>query len=51
MLFINYLLGCALNELGLKEEALVNYTKAIDINPQDASTYNNRGLYYFQSIL
>ena len=40
------MLGNALDDLGRKEEAIEDYAKAIDINPQDADTYNNRGLYY-----
>ena len=42
----NYLLGNVLNELGRKEEAIKDYTKAIDINPHnDADVYYNRGLF------
>ena len=39
------MLGIALDDLGRKEEAIKDYTKAIDINPQYAVAYYNRGLY------
>ena len=35
--------GIALSDLGRKEEAIVCYDKAIEINPQYADAYNNKG--------
>ena len=40
------MLGIALDDLGRKEEAIKDYTKAIDINPQYAVAYYNRGLFH-----
>ena len=45
-ILFNYLLGALLVDLGRKEEAIKDFTKAIDINPQDAIAFNNRGLSY-----
>ena len=45
------MLGVSLNDLGRKEDALNDYTKAIKINPQYAEAYNNRGRYYHQYFL
>ena len=38
--------GVVLYELGRREEAIKDYTKAIDIDPQDSDAYYNRGLNY-----
>ena len=35
---------------GRKEEAIRDYSKAIDINPQYGNAYSNRG-YYFNYLL
>ena len=40
---LEYLLGCALDVLGRKEEAIIDYSKAIKIYP-DYGAYHNRGL-------
>lgn len=47
LIFSNILLlANALSDLGNYEEAVHDYTKAIDKNPHDAFTYFNRGLYF-----
>ena len=38
-------------DLGRIEDAINDYTKAINNNPQNASAYKHRGRYYFKSIL
>ena len=40
---INNLLGSALDKLGLKEEAIKDYTRAINIKPEESTAYSNRG--------
>ena len=40
-------LGIALKALGRIEEAIKDYSKAIEINPQDDDAFNNRGLDYW----
>ena len=42
------MLGILLDDLGRKKDAIKDYTKAIEINPEDADAYNNRGIYYYQ---
>ena len=42
---LEYLLGCALVDLGRKEEAIIDYSKTIEIYPDDGS-YHNRGFSY-----
>ena len=32
------------------EDALANYTKAIELNPQDATAYIDRGILYHQEL-
>ena len=39
----SYFIAKTFNYLGRKKEAIEDYTKAIDINPQAAEPYNNRG--------
>ena len=34
--------------IGKKQDDIIDYTKAIDINPEKAITYYLRGIYYFQ---
>lgn len=41
-------LGCAQYLLGLYEEAIENYEKAIELNPDDASAYYNLGIALYQ---
>lgn len=41
-------LGLAEYEKGNYEDAIKNYTTAIESHPEDASLYNNRGLAYFK---
>ena len=41
--FINFLLGFALSDLGSKEEAIKDFTKALEMNPQYAEAYLGRG--------
>ena len=41
------ILGSLLDNLGRKEEALIDFSKVIDINPHDADAYYNRGRNYF----
>ena len=36
-----------LDDLGREEEALIDYSNAIDINPQYADAYYNRGFNLF----
>jgi Flp pilus assembly protein TadD len=36
-------LGCVLDDLGRKEEAILSYSTAISIDPQDLDAYNNMG--------
>ena len=43
-------LGILLSDLGRKEEALIAYNDAIEIDPMDGDTYYNRGRYYFIKI-
>ena len=45
-MLIRYKLGNLLIDLGRKEEALIDYNKAIEINPIYAKAYYNRGRYY-----
>ena len=37
------ILGALLENFGRFEEALLNYNKAIKLNPTNANTYNNKG--------
>ena len=37
------ILGILLSDLSRKEEALIDYNKAIEINQTDANAYYNRG--------
>ena len=37
--------------MGRKEEAFIDYNKAIEINPQYDAAYNNRGYYCIYIIL
>ena len=37
--------GIALKDLGRNEEAIADYSKAIEIDPKDAKPYFNRGNY------
>ena len=46
--FPNYL-GNALSNLGRDEEAIIDFNKAIEIDPRDTMAYNNRGI-TFQKI-
>ena len=39
------ILGILLNDLGLTEEALIDYSKIIEIDPQYADIYLFRGRY------
>ena len=41
------MLGLAFTDLGRIEEAILDYTKAIEMNPMDDLVYYNRGYYYF----
>ena len=43
-------LGVVLYDLGRNEEAILDFTNAIDINPHYAEAYYNRGKYYFKNI-
>ena len=43
--------GISLNNLGRKEDAIYDYTKAIEINPRHAKAYINRGTQYCQYLL
>ena len=45
-MLLNHFLGIALKALERIEEAIENYSKAIEINPQYANAYYNRGLHY-----
>ena len=38
-----YNLGCCLSELGDRRGAIQNYSKAIEMNPEFADSYGNRG--------
>ena len=38
-----FILGNALHDLGKKEDAINDYSKAIEINPQYVDSYVNRG--------
>ena len=40
---MNSFIGVVLGELGRKEEAILNYTSAIEINPQKDEAFYNRG--------
>ena len=40
--------GLACYEKGDYDKAVADYTKAIELNPQDAEAYNNRGAAFFQ---
>ena len=40
-----YYLGLLLKDMGRNEEALINYSKAIENNPQNSSSYFCRGTY------
>ena len=46
---INYLIGIALHNLGKNEDPIIDYSKAIEINPQYANAYVNRGKYFYSS--
>ena len=37
--------------MGRKEDAINDYTKAIEVNPQYFKAFFNRGTYYYQSLL
>ena len=39
-----YIKAFALNVLGRKEEAIIEYSNAIAINPQDFNSYTKRGI-------
>ena len=45
-LFQSLSTGIALKALGRIEEAIKDYSKAIEINPQDDDAFKNRGLDY-----
>ena len=40
---VQIILGSVLNELGRKEEAIIDYSKAIELNPKYTDAYINRG--------
>jgi len=42
----NYSRGCALSSKGKYDEAIAEYTKAIELDPNFAYAYNNRGVAY-----
>ena len=43
-MFENYFIGNVLHDLGRNEEAIKDYTSAIEINPQKDKAYFERGL-------
>ena len=45
------MLGKSLSDLGRKEDAIKDYTKAIEINPQYFKAFFNRGILYYQYLL
>ena len=49
LLFKNYK-GIALKDLGRDEDAIKNYTKAIEIDPHYALAYNNRGITFQKKL-
>ena len=42
--------GNALHDLGRKEDALVDYSKAIEINPRFVDSYVYKGEYHFNNL-
>ena len=45
------MLGKSLSDLGRKDDAIKDYTKAIEINPQYFEAFFNRGILYDQYFL
>ena len=45
------MLGVTLNDLGRKEDAINDFIKVIEINPQYAYAYYNKGILYYQYLL
>ena len=45
------MLGLLINDLGRKEDAINDYTKAIEINPLEYKAYHDRGRYHHQHLL
>ena len=45
------MLGNSLSELGRKEDAINNFTKAIEINPQFAEAFFNIGILYYKYFI
>ena len=43
---IKFIIAIALHKLGRKEEAILNYSKAIELNSRYAKAYVNRGKYH-----
>ena len=46
--FNNYMKAISLDQLGRIEEALIDYNKAIEINPHFYDAYYYLGKYYFK---
>ena len=40
---VKFEIGIALHKLGRKEDAIIDYSNAIELNPQFANAYVNRG--------
>jgi len=47
---IYYNRGVAYHKKGLFDEAIADYTRAIEINPEDAEAYHNRGVQRRESM-
>ena len=43
-IILNYFIGNVLKKLGRNEEAIKDYSRAIEINPQKDEAYFSRGL-------
>ena len=48
-IFPNFL-GNALSNLERYEDAIINYTKALEFNPHHAKAFYKRGIYFFQFL-
>ena len=45
---LNYIKGISLDKLGRTDEAIIDYSKAIEINPHFSDAYYYRGNYSFK---